>query len=382
MILKLINLTKKFFSLRGEIIALKDINLEIQDKEFFVLLGPSGCGKSTLLNLIAGLEKPSAGEIWYDDRLVASTKKRVFLMPKERNVAFVFQSYALYPHLNVFENIAFPLRIVRTKERIIKEAVQKAASTLEISSLLAAKPGELSGGQRQRVAIARAIVRHPTVFLLDEPLSNLDAQLRLSMRAELKNLQRKLGITTVYVTHDQVEAMTLGDRIALLKDGKLEQTGTPNELYERPINTFVATFIGSPPMNLLETSFIEEQGIFYILLGDRKLRMPDNKSKDLKKLKEKSCILGIRPEHIYVRHLKSKPSEATPPLTPGTSTAVSQTLKGKIGSIEPMGREMLLHILLDKYKFSVLTTETGFKEGEIVDIELDLRNAHIFERPD
>ncbi|MFQ5867103.1 MAG: ABC transporter ATP-binding protein [bacterium] len=379
MILKLINLTKKFFPLRGQITALNDINLEIQDKEFFVLLGPSGCGKSTLLNLIAGLEKPTSGEVWYNDRLVASTKKRVFLMPKDRNVAFVFQSYALYPHLNVFENIAFPLRIIGTKQRIIKEAVEKVASTLGISSLLAAKPGELSGGQRQRVAIARAIVRHPTVLLLDEPLSNLDAQLRLSMRAELKNLQRKLGITTIYVTHDQVEAMTLGDRIGILKDGKLEQMGTPNELYERPINTFVATFIGSPPMNLLETSFIEEEGIFYIILGDRKVRTPANKTKDLKKLKAKSCILGIRPEHIYISPVRNKPSEATVPLRARISNGVSQSFKAKIDSLEPLGREMLLHILLNKYKCSVLTPDTGFKEGEIVDVELDLRKVHIFE---
>ena len=371
--LKLINLTKKFFSLRGEIIALEDINLEIQDKEFFVLLGPSGCGKSTLLNLIAGLEKPTTGEIWYDNRLVASAKKRVFHTPKERNVAFVFQSYALYPHLNVFENIAFPLRIVRTKKSIIKEAVEKVAFTLEISTLLPAKPGELSGGQRQRVAIARAIVRHPTVFLLDEPLSNLDAQLRVVMRAELKNLQRKLGITTIYVTHDQVEAMTLGDRIAILRDGKLEQIGTPNELYERPINTFVATFIGSPPMNLLETSFIEQEGIFYVIIGDRKVRMPEDKTKDLKKLKEKSCILGIRPEHIYISRVSMRSGETSP-------SKASQTFKAKIGSLEPLGREMLVHILLDNYRLSVLTGETGFKEGEIVDIELDLRKAHIFPR--
>jgi multiple sugar transport system ATP-binding protein len=219
------HLSKGFRSIRGNVFALRDISMEIENGEFFVLLGPSGSGKSTLLNLISGLETPTHGEIWFDRMLVASHAKGVSLSPKERNVAFVFQSYALYPHMNVFENIAFPLKIRGTERGGIRESVERTASLLEISDLLSAKPGELSGGQRQRVAIARAIVRHPNIFLLDEPLSNLDPQLRLSMRTELKKIQRSLGVTTIYVTHDQTEAMSLGDRIAVLRNGEIEQTG-------------------------------------------------------------------------------------------------------------------------------------------------------------
>ena len=221
------SLAKRYKSLRGPVFALNGVSLEIEDGEFFVLLGPSGSGKSTLLNLISGLEKPTMGDIWFDGSLVASGSKKVFWSPRDRNVAFVFQSYALYPHLNVFENIAFPLRIKGVKKAQVKRAVEETASKLEISGLLCAKPGELSGGQRQRVAIARAIVRRPSTFLLDEPLSNLDPQLRFTMRSELKDLQRNLGITTVYVTHDQIEAMSLGDRIAVLRDGGIEQIGAP-----------------------------------------------------------------------------------------------------------------------------------------------------------
>jgi multiple sugar transport system ATP-binding protein len=359
--LKLVNLTKKFTTLRGAIIAVDNLSLAIQDNEFFVLLGPSGCGKTTLLNLIAGLEKPSDGEIWFDDMVVASPRKRIFATPKERNVAMVFQSYALYPHLNVFENIAFPLRIGRTKKDTIMGAVRKAASMLEISNLLKAKPSELSGGQRQRVAIARAIVRQPSIFLLDEPLSNLDAQLRSSTRSELSNLQRRLGITTIYVTHDQVEAMSLGDRIAILKDGRIQQIGSPEELYEKPINKFVATFIGSPPMNLLGISLIEEGGIFYIIVNGKKVKLPDEKKRDWEKLKSKSCVFGIRPEHICINRVKE-----------------TKNFPAKITAIEPLGREMLYRVSLGKHELTLLTSDKGAKEGEMVEIEFDLKQAHIF----
>ena len=245
--LRLVRLSKKFVTARGSVFAVRDIDLETTESEFFVLLGPSGCGKSTVLNLIAGLEKPTGGEIWFDEKLAASSDKKVFLTPKERNVAMVFQSYALYPHMSIFENIAFPLKVAREEEASILESVSRVSSMLGISHLLRAKPGELSGGQRQRVAIGRAIVRQPSIFLLDEPLSNLDAQLRTATRMELKALQRQLEITTVYVTHDQVEAMSLGNRIALLNDGDIEQVGSPEELYNKPANAFVAKFIGSPP---------------------------------------------------------------------------------------------------------------------------------------
>ncbi len=359
--LRLIDLTKRFYSLRRSTVALSGVNLEIRDKEFFVLLGPSGCGKTTLLNLIAGLERPTGGEVWFEERLVVSNDKKLFLPPKERNVAFVFQSYALYPHLNAFENIAFPLRVTGKKSGAIKKAVEDAADRLEISRILSARPGELSGGQRQRVAIARAIVRRPSVFLLDEPLSNLDAQLRSSTRAELKRLQRSLGITTIYVTHDQVEAMTLGDRVAILKEGRLEQIGTPDELYERPVNTFVATFIGSPSMNLIETTFLEESGAYYVMIGGNKFKMPPEKAWDLKKLKSKSCIFGIRPEHIFVNSYLSE-------LTFGV----------KVDSIEPLGKEILLHILINGHKFLALTGNRAFREGQTVQLGFDLRRAHIF----
>jgi len=360
--LRLVELTKKFFSKHGSILAVDNVNLEINSGEFFVLLGPSGCGKTTMLNLIAGLEKPTRGEIWFDKRLVASASKKVFLPPRARNVAMVFQSYALYPHLTVFENIAFPLRISRTKEHLIKESVQKVASMLAISDLLDRKPGELSGGQRQRVAIARAIVRKPNIFLLDEPLSNLDAQLRASTRGELKNLQRNLGVTTIYVTHDQIEAMSLGDRIAVLKDGRIVQIGTPDELYENPVNPFVATFIGSPPMNLFKVSINYDKGGFFIPIGNMKIKLPDDKAEKIKRLKSKHCIIGIRPEHIYINPSRAK-----------------QKLKGKITSIEPLGKDLLLHISIGENKFTVLTPKVRLKEGETVEVEFDPEKIHIFE---
>jgi len=363
--LRLVELTKRFFSKHGSILAVNDVNLEIDSGEFFVLLGPSGCGKSTMLNLIAGLEKPTRGEIWFDETLVASASRRVFLPPKERNVAMVFQSYALYPHLTVFENIAFPLRIRRTKEQLIKESVQRVASMLAISELLDRKPAGLSGGQRQRVAIARAIVRKPNIFLLDEPLSNLDAQLRASTRGELKNLQRNLGVTTIYVTHDQIEAMGLGDRIAVLKDGRIVQIGTPDELYENPVNPFVAKFIGSPPMNLFKASINYDKGSFFITVGNKKIKLPDNKAERIMSLKSKDCLIGIRPEHIYIN-----PSGA------------KETLKGKITSIEPLGKDVLLHISIGENKFTAITPKMRFEEYEIVNVGFDPERIHVFEIQD
>ena len=229
------NITKKFFTVRrGTVEALKGINIEIEAGSFFVLLGPSGCGKSTLLNIIAGIERPSEGEIDFGNKTVVSVKQKIFLSPRERDVAMVFQSYALYPHLSVRENISFPLKIAKMNKIEIEKKVGKAADILEINEILEAKPGELSGGQRQRVALGRAIVREPNVLLLDEPLSNLDAMLRITMRSELKAIQRELNLTTIYVTHDQTEAMSLGDSIAVLKEGKVQQIGTPYEVYSKP----------------------------------------------------------------------------------------------------------------------------------------------------
>jgi ABC-type sugar transport system ATPase subunit len=250
------DLTKKY----GDVQALKNLNLSIEDKEFFILLGPSGCGKSTALLCIAGLLRPDSGEIWFDNKLVTSPQRDVSLPPQERQVAMVFQDYALYPHMTVFKNIAFPLEVRGKDKTEILQRVKATADLLGITQLLDRKPKQLSGGQRQRVALGRAIVREPKIFLMDEPLANLDAKLRVYMRVELKKIHQKLGTTTVYVTHDQVEAMSLGDRVAVLKDGVLQQVAAPTELYDAPANVFVAGFIGSPPMNMLSGKLLERDG--------------------------------------------------------------------------------------------------------------------------
>jgi len=259
---KVKNLSKSF----GEKLVLDDISFEIKDKEFCVLVGPSGCGKSTLLRIVAGLEVQTNGDVSIGKDVVNSTP------PKDRDIAFVFQSYALYPHLNVFDNIAFSLKVKKVPKETIKEKVEGVAKTLGLGDLLHRKPKELSGGQRQRVALGRAIVREPKVFLMDEPLSNLDAKLRIQMRSEIKKLQQKLGVTCIYVTHDQVEALTMGDRIVVLDGGKIQQIDTPQNIFNNPQNTFVATFMGSMPMNI-----IEENGV---LVGFRPEDVCLGKSKD------------------------------------------------------------------------------------------------------
>jgi multiple sugar transport system ATP-binding protein len=269
--------------------AVHDASLVIRDGEFFMLVGPSGCGKSTLLNMIVGLEEISSGELRVDGRLVNDTD------PRDRNMAMVFQNYALYPHLNVRENIAFPLRMKKLPAAEIERRVTDTAAILELGELLERKPGSLSGGQRQRVAMGRAIVREPVAFLLDEPLSNLDARLRTQMRAEIARLQRRLGTTTIYVTHDQTEAMTLGDRVAVMREGVIQQTGTPRELYERPRNLFVAGFMGSPAMNVLPARFLDGRiqlplpGIS--LIPPAGARLPPEPG---------NLIAGIRPEYFHL----------------------------------------------------------------------------------
>jgi multiple sugar transport system ATP-binding protein len=348
-------------TMRGAVDAVRDISLEVEDSEFFAILGPSGCGKSTLLNLAAGLERPTAGEICFDDRVVASSESRIFLPPRDRNVAMVFQSYALYPHLNVYDNIAFPLRIAREKDTQIKKAVKRAAEMLGIENLLERKPAELSGGQRQRVSIARALVRRPEVFLLDEPLSNLDAQLRTGTRAELKRLQRELKITTLYVTHDQTEAMTLGDRIALLKDGSLVQAGTPKEMYEQPRTAFAATFIGSPPMNLVPAQIKEKDSRITLAFSDATVILPGERAEQIKQLRKQQVLLGIRPEHVTLR-----------------SEASNQTLLGTVTAIEPLGREALLHISTECCNILVLTTQKDLKIDERVHVCFDPNRVHLF----
>jgi len=283
---------------------LKDLDLEIKDKEFMVLVGPSGCGKSTCLNIIAGLEYVTDGRVFFDDVDVT------YIPPKERKVAMVFQSYALYPHMNVRKNMGFALKLSKMDKNEINGKVEAAAELLEISELLDRKPKELSGGQRQRVALGRSLVRNPTVFLFDEPLSNLDAKLRIQMRGEIIKLQRKLQITQVYVTHDQVEAMSMADRIAILYDGEFQQIGTPKEVYNRPANKFVAGFIGSPTMNFFDGIFENEKIIF----GKQEYSLSSDKGKILRNKGINNIIFGIRPEHINIAseyHDKSYEVEIT-----------------------------------------------------------------------
>jgi len=274
--------------------AVFDFNLEIKDKEFICFVGPSGCGKSTTLRMIAGLEDISAGELWIDDRMVNDVS------PKDRDIAMVFQSYALYPHMSVYENMAFGLRLRRIDRDVIKEKVKQAAEILGLTPYLERKPRQLSGGQCQRVALGRAIVRDAKVFLMDEPLSNLDAKLRVSTRGELIKLHRRLNATTIYVTHDQIEAMTMASRIVCMKDGRIQQVGTPKEIYSHPHNVFVGGFIGTPPMNFIEGT-ASENGIFTTSKENVKIEIPQGK---LQLLKDKNFIgkkifLGIRPENIH-----------------------------------------------------------------------------------
>ncbi len=274
------DLTKRW----GEFVGVDNQSLEIQDKEFLVLLGPSGCGKTTTMRMIAGLEEPTEGDVWIGDRMVNDD------LPKDRDVAMVFQNYGLYPHMTVFENIAYPLKVRGVPKPEIEPRVERAAEQVELTQFLKRRPRELSGGQRQRVALARAIVRTPKVFLMDEPLSNLDAKLRVSMRAELKHLSRELKITTIYVTHDQIEAMTLADRVAVMNNGVIQQLGTPDEIYNDPANLFVAGFIGSPAMNLINGSI--EDGMFVTAGGSRLVGVesPDRAQ----------VVLGVRADDMRV----------------------------------------------------------------------------------
>lgn len=272
----------------------KDINLDIKDKEFVVLVGPSGCGKSTTLRMIAGLEPISEGDLYIDEARMND------INPKDRDIAMVFQSYALYPHMSIRENMGFALKMQKENRDKIDQKVEEIAKILQLESLLDRKPAQLSGGQRQRVALGRAMVRNPKVFLLDEPLSNLDAKLRVEMRSEIVRLHKELDTTFIYVTHDQIEAMTMGDRIAVLNQGELIQFDTPLNLYYRPRNRFIAEFIGSPKMNVIETNLIKEESSFYVELFDKKIKLPDFKTKDLleKKVQEGKNLVGIRAEEF------------------------------------------------------------------------------------
>ena len=319
---KLTNVKKVY---DNKVVAVQDFNLDIQDKEFIVFVGPSGCGKSTTLRMVAGLEEISDGTVEIDGEVVND------LQPKDRNIAMVFQNYALYPHLTVFENMAFSLRLQRPKlsqEEIYKK-VTEAAEILGITEYLLRKPRALSGGQRQRVAIGRAMVRHSKVFLMDEPLSNLDAKLRNQMRAEIILLRKKIDTTFIYVTHDQTEAMTLGDRIVIMKDGFIKQVGTPTEVFDRPANLFVAEFIGAPKMNIFNAKLTKENGEYYVSGFGAKILVDGEKGEILKSkhVLNQDIILGARPEHMILK-----------------AEAGEDTLKCKVLVNEMMGSELHLHV--------------------------------------
>jgi multiple sugar transport system ATP-binding protein len=311
--------------------AIHDLNLDIRDKEFLVLVGPSGCGKSTALRMVAGLETITDGEMRIGDRVVNDVE------PKDRDIAMVFQNYALYPHMSVYDNIGFALKLAKVPKEEIDTRVRKAADILELTSNLDRKPGQLSGGQRQRVAMGRAIVRQPAAFLMDEPLSNLDAKLRVQMRAEIAALQRELAVTTVYVTHDQIEAMTMGDRVAVLKDGYLQQVDTPQNLYDRPVNVFVAAFIGSPSMNLYESTITITGDGGMVTIGSQNLELDESVLAKRPKLRDydgRKVVLGIRPEDFEDAAFAAGGGE-------------NRTLTAPVTLLEALGSEIMVHFRLD-----------------------------------
>ena len=351
----------------GKVEAVIDVSLECKDKEFFCLLGPSGCGKSSTLRMIAGLEEISEGEILIGDHVVNE------LEPKDRDIAMVFETYALYPHKTVYANMAFPLRAGKRKysDSEIKERVQKAAGILEISQFLERYPKQLSGGQRQRVAIGRAIVREPRVFLMDEPISHLDAKLRTHMRGELKHLQRVLGSTMVYVTHDQLEAMSMADRIAIMDLGVLQQVGTPYEIFNQPVNQFVAGFVGDPPMNFIDCN-LEVSGDSWQLVSDSfRISLPldmiakFNKKNGAPSSGPMEVVLGVRPENFIITNEKSD----------------EECFQGEVYVTEPLGEDMIVDVTIPKNRLKLKTSvDTDIAMGQQVWLEVKKKKMHLFNR--
>ncbi|HLH74998.1 MAG TPA: ABC transporter ATP-binding protein [Chloroflexota bacterium] len=352
------HVTKRF----GEVTAVNDMTIEVKDKEFLVLVGPSGCGKSTCLRLIAGLEEVTDGNIYIGERLVND------VAPKDRDIAMVFQSYALYPHMSVYDNLAFGLRLRHTPKKEIDRRVHEAAEILGINALLNRKPKQLSGGQRQRVALGRAIVREPKVFLMDEPLSNLDAKLRVATRAELIKLHQRLQTTVIYVTHDQTEAMTMGSRIAVLRDGILQQLDTPQTLYDRPANMFVAGFIGSPAMNFFDAKLVGTPDAMYIDGNTFKVRVPADKAEKLISNLGKEIVFGIRPEDIVDRStVQNVPAEST--------------MKVQVNVVEPLGSEQYVYLLTGDSEFvAKMDARLPIRAGQQMEVVLDLAHMHTFDR--
>ncbi len=362
--LELKNIYKKY---PGGVIAVSDFNLSIADKEFIILVGPSGCGKSTTLRMIAGLEEISEGELYIGDKLVND------VVPKERDIAMVFQNYALYPHMTVFENMAFGLKLRKTPKDEIKRRVEEAARILDITHLLERKPKALSGGQRQRVALGRAIVREPKVFLLDEPLSNLDAKLRAQMRTEITKLHQRLGTTFIYVTHDQVEAMTMGTRIVVMKDGLIQQVDTPQNLYEKPVNLFVAGFMGSPQMNFVNAKVVETAKGLGLELGKDGasvvVNLPDSKVNDnIKSCLNKEVIMGVRPEDLHDDEMF-------------LSAATTGIVDADVEVTELMGHETYLYLnMLGEPIVARVNSRSTARVGDNIKIAINVNKVHIFDK--
>jgi len=355
-----VSLKKIVKEYEGGVQAVKGIDLDIANHEFVVLVGPSGCGKSTTLRMIAGLEEISDGEIWIGGDVVNDVP------PRDRDIAMVFQNYALYPHMSVFENMAFGLKLRKFPKEEIRKRVDEAARMLDIVPLLDRKPKALSGGQRQRVAMGRAIVRNPKVFLFDEPLSNLDAKLRVQMRTEIKKVHQMVPTTTVYVTHDQVEAMTLADRVVVMNQGIIEQVGAPQELYHNPATRFVAGFIGSPAMNFLPVQVLDDGGLKIQLADGTKLAVPPGKVDRYGPHKGKRMTLGIRPEHLTETRENAK--------------AGIQQMNALVDVVEPMGMETLVHFFIDGVPMCARVDPlTIARPGEILPLAADMNNMHLID---
>jgi multiple sugar transport system ATP-binding protein len=357
------HITKRF----GDVTAVNDLNIEIQDEEFLVLVGPSGCGKTTALRMLAGLEEVTSGEIFIGDRRVTD------LAPKDRDIAMVFQNYALYPHMSVFDNLSFALKLRKYDKPAIQQRVDQAGGMLGLRTLLQRKPRQLSGGQRQRVALGRALVREPQVFLMDEPLSNLDAALRVQTRAEITKLQTRLKVTTVYVTHDQVEAMTMGDRIAVMRDGVLQQLSTPQDLYDHPANIFVAGFIGSPAMNFVAGTLQSQSGNLMLTHDNYSVPLPiDGLTNDVKEnlgtRVGKPVVIGVRPEDVLDRAHANSMSGMT-------------GLPATVDVVEPLGSEVLLYLDYGTETPMIVRAEprTKVKPGDKMEVLFKSDNLHLFD---
>ena len=355
------NIVKKY----GNVEAVKNLNLEIKDREFICLLGPSGCGKSSTLRMIAGLEEITSGELWIGDEYVNH------LEPKDRDIAMVFENYALYPHKNVFENLAYPLRVRKISQGEIEKRVKKAAETLQISELLDRMPDQLSGGQKQRVSIGRAIVREPQAFLLDEPISHLDAKLRTHMRGELKHLQRVLNTTMIYVTHDQLEAISMADRIVIMNFGEIQQIGTPDEIFNHPQNIFVAGFVGDPPMNFIDGTVNSDGDDVVFMNQGFNVTLSDIQAKKILEQSatttDNSCTLGIRPEDIIISSEKMENVHAN----------------GHVYVTTPVGKDMVIEVEIEKHRVKIITpVDYNVDMGQEVWLRFNIDRIHLFSKGD